>query len=117
MREGELAAAVLGRLDIDFHLVADLQIGIVAELGNGHDALALVADVDDDFPLADARDGSLDHFADGYVREGLVISLGNLLPGLVVHAQVVFIRVPVELLVGYFFHFFHVGMCCDSIAR
>ena len=92
VRKGQLAVLVLGRLHVDFDLVAYLQVGVVAELRYGDDTLALIADIDDNLALVDARYGSLDHFADVDVRKRLVVSLGD--PGfvLVVHAQVVFKR-------------------------
>ena len=51
VREDELATAVLDTLDIDFHGVAFFQVGVVAELAGGNDAIAFVADVDHDFLL------------------------------------------------------------------
>ena len=109
VREGQLAVLVLGRLDIDLDLVADLQVGVVAELRYGNDTLALVADVDENLALGDGRDGTLDHLADGDVRQRLVIGCRDLLPGLVVDAQVVLKCVPVEILVrDYILCFFHV---------
>ena len=118
VREGQLSVLVLRSLDIDFDLVAYLQVGVVAELRYGNDALALIADVDDHLTLVDTRYGSLDHFADVDVRKRLVVSLGDLGLVLVVHAQVVFKGVPVEILVcDYILYFFHCGNLCDSIAR
>ena len=118
VRQRELAALVLGGLDVYLDLVADFQFGVVAELGNGDDALALVADVHNDFTLADAHDGALDYLADSYVRQRFVVLRRDLLLGLVVDAQVVFECVPVEILVcGCVFHLFHDGNFCDTIAR
>ena len=118
VRKGQLAVLVLGRLHVDFDLVAYLQVGVVAELRYGDDTLALIADIDDNLALVDARYGSLDHFADVDVRKRLVVSLGDLGFVLVVHAQVVFKGVPVEILVcNYILYFFHCGNFCDTIAR
>ena len=110
VRESQLAVLVLGRLDVDLDLVTDLQIGIVAELRYGDHALALVADVHQHLALGDGRYGTLDHFADSDVRKRLVISLGDLLLGLIVHAQIVLEGVPVEILVcDHVLYFFHCG--------
>ena len=118
VRKGQLAVLVLGRLHVDFDLVAYLQVGVVAELRYGDDTLALIADIDDNLALVDTRYGSLDHFADVDVRKRLVVSLGDLGFVLVVHAQVVFKGVPVEIFVcNYILYFFHCGNFCDTIAR
>ena len=108
VRKGQLSVLVLGRLDIDFDLVAHFQIGVVAELRDGDDTLALVADVHQNLALGDGGYGTFDHFADVDVRQRLVIRLGDLGFVLVVNAQVVFKRIPVEILVcDYVLYFFH----------
>ena len=119
VRKNQLSALVLGRLDIDLDLVADLQVGVVAELGNGNDTLALVADVHENLALGNARNGAFHDLADIDVRQRLVVSLCDLLLGMVIDPQVVLIRVPVEILVrDYIFRFFHDGNSfCDTIAR
>ena len=119
MRKRQLAVLVLGRLHVDLDLLAYGQFGVVAEFGNGNDALALVADVDDNLALADAHDRALDHLADGDVRQRLVVSGGDLLLRLGIDAQIVLERVPVEVLVrDYSFVLFHNGnSVCDTIAR
>ena len=118
VRKRQLAVLVLGRLHVDLDLLAYGQFGVVAEFGNGNDALALIADIDDNLALVDTRYGSLDHFADVDVRKRLVVSLGDLGFVLVVHAQVVFKGVPVEIFVcNYILYFFHCGNFCDTIAR
>ena len=118
VRKGQLAVLVLGRLHVDFDLVAYLQVGVVAELRYRDDTLALIADIDDNLALVDTRYGSLDHFADVDVRKRLVVSLGDLGFVLVVHTQVVFKGVPVEIFVcNYILYFFHCGNFCDTIAR
>ena len=109
VRESQLAALVLYRLDINLHLVADFQVGIVAELGSGDHTLALVADIDRDLALADLGNGTLYDLAHGDVRKRLVINIGNLLTALVVYTQIVLECVPIEILVGYVFHLFHNG--------
>ena len=110
MREGQLAVLVLDRLHVDFDLVAYLQVGIVAELRDGDDTLALIAYIDDNFALVDTRYGSLDHFADVDVRKRLVVSLGDLAFVLVVNTQVVLKSIPVEIFVcDYILYFFHCG--------
>ena len=117
VRKSQLTVLILGRLDVNLDLVADLQIRVVTELRNGDDTLALVADIDDHFALVDTDDRTFGHLVCGDVRKSLVISLADLLFGLVVNAQVVFKRVPVKVLVCNFFCFFHVEIKCDAIAR
>ena len=119
VRKRQLAVLVLGRLHVDLDLLAYGQFGVVAEFGNGNDALALVADVDDNLALADTHDRALDHLADGDVRQRLVVSGGDLLLRLGIDAQIVLERVPVEVLVrDYSFVLFHNGnSVCDTIAR
>ena len=118
VRESQLTVLVLGRLDIDFDLVADFQIGVVAELRNGDDTFALVADVHQHLALGDGGYGTFYDFADVDVRKRLVVSLGDLCLVLVVNAQVVFKCVPVEIRVhDSVFYFFHCGNLCDTIAR
>lgn len=81
VRKNQLSALVLGRLDIDLDLIADLQVGVVAELGNGNDTLALVADVHENLALGNARNGTFHDLADVDVRKRLVVSLCDLLLG------------------------------------
>ena len=46
----------------------------------------------------------------GYVRQGFVVLLGDFVLGLVVNAQIIFERIPVEILVrNYSFVLFHCG--------
>ena len=73
----ELAFAVLGGLDIDIHFVTDLEVRVVAELGSGDDAFALVADVDDDLTLTDGGHCAFDDLVLDDLREGLVVELGD----------------------------------------
>ena len=108
VRENQCAALVLNRLYVDLYLVAYLQVGIIAELRNGDDTLALVADVNGNFALVDLGNRTLDNLAHGDVRQGLVIGLGyGLLVLATVEIQIVLIRIPVEVLVCYFLVFFH----------
>ena len=59
VRKLQLTVLVLLALDIDLYLIADLEIGVVAELRCGNDTIALVADVDNDFLLVDGDNGTL----------------------------------------------------------
>ena len=60
MGKDELTFAVFSGFNEDIHLVTDLKVRIVTELGGGDDAFALVTDVDDNLPLGDGGDGTLD---------------------------------------------------------
>ena len=64
-RQHGLAERVLDALEVDFHLVADLQVGLAAdgELAQRHAAFHLQADVDDGEVLLDADDLALDDSA------------------------------------------------------
>ena len=75
MRENELTLLVLLVLNIDFHLVANLQVGIVAELRGGDDAIALVTDVDNNLFLVDRDNGTLYNLMLLNLVESLVVSL------------------------------------------
>ena len=92
----ELSLLVLCILYIDFHFVTDFEVGIVAELRSCDDALALAADGNDDFALADGGDFSFDYLALDDLGEGLVVGLTDfvLLGGIVKTGA--FEGVPVE---------------------
>jgi len=59
-REDHHALVVLETLEEDFHLVADLDGFRFIKFGGGNHALALVADVHEEFPGSDLKDMSLD---------------------------------------------------------
>ena len=73
--EHQLAVGVLLALDIDLNLVASLQVGIVANLADGDDAVALGTDVDDHLAVGDGHDGTLDDFLLGKSIEALLIGV------------------------------------------
>ena len=75
VRKYQLTLLVLLVLDIDFHLVANLQVGVVAELRSGDDTIALVADVDYHLFLIDGDDSTLDHLVLLDLVESLVVGL------------------------------------------
>ena len=110
----ELTLLVFCVLYIDFHLVANLEVGIVAEFRGSDDALALATDGDNNFALVDCRYFSFDNFALDDLAEGLVIGLADFfLVGGVVNTGS-FKGFPVEVLgsyrcvehPGFFFDFF-----------
>lgn len=77
VRKLQLTVLVLLALDIDLYLIADLEIGVVAELRCGDDTIALVADVDNDFLLVDGDNGTLNHLVLLNLVQGLVVGLGQ----------------------------------------
>ena len=98
VREHELALPVLCGLHIDLDLVADLEVGIVTELGDGDHALALASDVDNDFTLGERGHLSLDYFVLDNLGKSLVVCLLDGLPVLGAVAFAALERVPVEVL-------------------
>ncbi len=94
----QLALLVLGGLYIDLHLVADLDVGIIAELGHGDDTLALAADGDDDLALVDRGDLTFDHFVlDDLGQRGAVSVLDGFLVGAAVDVSALE-GIPIEIL-------------------
>ena len=77
VRKLQLTILVLLALDIDLYLIADLEIGVVAELRCGNDTIALVADVDNDFLLVDGDNGTLNHLVLLDLVQSLVVGLGQ----------------------------------------
>ena len=73
--EHQLAVGVLLALDVDFNLVASLEVGVVAHLADGDDAVALGSDVDDDLAVSDGHDGTLDDFLLGESVEALLVGV------------------------------------------
>ena len=110
MGEDKLALLVLLVLDEDLHFVADLDVGVVAELAEGDDAVALVTDVDHGLTLVEGDDRAFDHFfvLDGV--EALVVSLRELLARLAGMGFAILKCVPVEVFNCCFdFFFSHLG--------
>jgi hypothetical protein len=73
-----LTAAVLLLLDVDFHLITDREIGLVAEFADGHHTFGLVADVDHHLLLVHAHHGTHEHFLLGDAAEGVLVGLLHL---------------------------------------
>ena len=108
VRQDQLTFFVLGAVDINLDLFAYGQFGVVAELADGDDTFALVADVNDNFAFVDVDNRSFNDFADLHLRKRLIVRFGNLIFGFVVEGRFVFECVPVEILVcDYFLIFFH----------
>ena len=101
VRKYQLTLLVLLVFHIDFHLVANLQVGVVTELGSGDDTIALVADVDDYFLLVDGDDGTFYYLVLLNLVEGLIVGLLKILLAHVGAAAVLKL-VPVE--VGQWLH-------------
>ena len=121
MREDELAFLVFGVLHVDFHGVADGQVGIVTEFVDADHALALVADVDDDFALVDGGDGAFYDLILVDAAEALAVAffVRGFLAGV---EAVIFKGVPIELVVvdgsvALFFGRFYDHLLLDFLCR
>ena len=98
--ENELTLLVLLILDIHLYNVTDLQLGIVAELTDGDDAVALVADVHDYLTLVDANDRAIYDIVVIDACEALVISCLLLLTALRRLRCALLVAFPVEVVEG-----------------
>ncbi len=94
--EHELTFLVLGVLYVHLYGVAHLDVGVVAELRSGDDAVALVADVHDHFLLVGADDSALDHLMLGHFVERLVVGFVKLFLA-DFDSRAVFKLIPVEV--------------------
>ena len=82
--------------NVNLYLVADFQVGIVAEFAGGDDTVALVTDVYDYFFLVYGNHCSLDNLMLADFVESLVVSLVKLFLA-DVYVRAVFKLVPVEI--------------------
>ena len=80
VREDQLTLPVFLILNVDFHLIADLEIGVVAEFRHGHDAVRFVADVDHHFALVHRCDGAHHYFLVLHGSQCLVVRLDEFVP-------------------------------------
>ncbi len=78
VRKDQLTFLVFLVLNVNFYLVADFQIGIVAELACRNDTVTLVTDVYDNFFFVCGNNCSLDNLMLTYLVQGLVVSLVKL---------------------------------------
>ena len=104
--EDELTLLVFLVLDEDFHNVADLDVGVVAEFVHGDDTVALITDVNHGLALVEGDDGTFDYL---FVLDGVerfVVGLGEFLTALVALGVAVFVGFPVEISDGRVFNFF-----------
>jgi hypothetical protein len=95
--DDHLPGLVLLLLDVHFNLVADGEVGLVAEFAQGHHALALVADIDDGLFLVQAHDGAHEHLFFRDAAEGVLIRLFHLGTGFGGLGTAAFQRVPIEI--------------------
>ena len=75
VRKHQLTFLVLSGFNINFHLVADFQIGVVAEFRGGNDSVALVTNVHDYFLLVDVGHSAINDLVVGHLVEGFVVSV------------------------------------------
>ena len=97
MREHQLTLLVLGILYVNLYNVTCLQVGIVTELRSGDDTIALVAEVNNDFILVDADDGSINNLVLAYFVQRLIIRFVKLFLADVGHGAILEL-IPVEVL-------------------
>ena len=106
MGEDELTLLVFLILDEDLDGVTDLDVGVVAELAHGDDAVALVADVNHSLTLVEGDDGTFDYILVSHGVERFIIGFGKLLARFLALGLTVGIGFPIEILnrgVLYFF--------------
>ena len=95
--EHELAFLVLLALYEHLDGVAHLEVGVVAELAGGDDAVALALDADRHFALADGDYLALDDLVFLHAAQGGVVALFGLLAVFGLSQRAVFEGVPVEV--------------------
>jgi len=105
--EDELALLVFLVFDEYLYGVADFDVGVVAELAHGNDAIALVADVNHSFALVKGDDGTFDYILvlDGVER--FVIGAGEFLARFGAGGFAVFVGIPIEVFDRGVFKFCH----------
>ncbi len=94
-----MSVFVFGRNYIYLHLVADLEVRIVAELSSGNDTIALEADRDNYFTFVDCFYDAFHNFALLHSIKGVVILGGKFFLCLTYFGYVtILIGLPVEVL-------------------
>ena len=73
VREDELSVLVFLILDVNLYFVADLEFGIVAELGSRNNAVGLVSDTDNNVTFVDSLNCTFHYFAGLDGVEGFVV--------------------------------------------
>jgi len=98
--ENELTFLVFLIFDVNLNFVADGEFGVVAELADGDDAVALVANVDDNLALVDADDGAFHDIVVVDTREALLVSLFLLCQTLFGLSGAFLVAFPIEVFEG-----------------
>ena len=100
VREHELTAFVLLVFNVNLHHVTGFEVGIVAELVDGDDTVALVANVDHYFAFTNSDDSAFNDFVLVHATEGLVVGLFLFfLTAGCLHGTV-FVSIPVKICQG-----------------
>ena len=95
--DDELTLAVFCAFNKHFHLVTDLEVRIVTELGSGDDTFALCADVHHNLTLVDGGDDTFHNLVLRYLGEGLLVSFEGFFLGAFLHTLVLEC-IPVKIL-------------------
>ena len=102
LAEDDHAVIVFESFEQHFHVVADMDLGDIPELGGRNDAFGLVADVHEDFRGPDFENLALDDGAFGEILEGILVHLRH--GGVFITLELVQIEIYVFLLRFDVFH-------------
>ena len=97
VRKDKLALAVFLVFDEDFHLVADFDVGVVAEFAHGDDAVGFVVDVNHGFALVECDDGTFDYFFVFYRVERFFVGGGEFGTRTFAGCVAMFVGFPIEV--------------------
>ncbi len=97
VRKDELTFAVFLILDENFHFVADLDVGVVAELAHGDNAVRFVVDVNHSLTFVEGDDGTFDYFFVFYGIERFLIGVLELFVRTLTFGVAMLVCFPIEI--------------------
>ncbi len=97
VREDKLAFTVFLVLDEYLYLVADFDVGVVAEFAHGDDAVGFVVDVNHSLTLVESDNGTFDYFFVFNRVERFFVSVGEFFTRFLAGAFAVFVSGPIEV--------------------